>query len=138
MRYHPHPHEILAHHRPNPRQRLLWGIALVALGTVFLLDRVAVLDLTQYLGPQTRWWHGLPVLFALGGAISVVCAQSAWHVLKGLFSIVFGVWVFVCLEQLWNLTFANSWPILLIAFGLRMLIHGWLGSARGQCKEVAS
>jgi hypothetical protein len=137
MRYRPHSHEILAHHRPDPRQRLLWGIALVTLGTVFLLDRLAALGLTQHLAPLTRWWHVLPLLFALGGAISVLCAQSVRHVLKGLFKIVLGVWVFACLEQLWTLTFSNSWPILLIAFGLQMAVCGWLGSARDHCKGVA-
>ena len=137
MRYHPHPHEILAHHDRNPRRRLLWGIALVLLGSVFLLDRLAWLDLTQFLGPQTRWWHFLPLLLALGGAIAVVSANSVRHVLKGLVKIVLGVWVFACLEHLWDLTFDNSWPVLLIACGLLMLIRGWYGSGRGHREGAA-
>ncbi|OYT91547.1 MAG: hypothetical protein CFE43_12985 [Burkholderiales bacterium PBB3] len=135
MRYRPHRHELNAH-QDNPRKRLLWGATFIAVGTVFLLDRLDVLDLTQYLGPQSRWWHFLPLLVALGGVISVVSAQSVRRVLKGLGDIVLGVWVFVCLEQLWGLTFANSWPILLIAFGVQMLVRGWLGNSRTASNEV--
>jgi len=137
MRYRPHHHELRAPCHDNPRKRLLWGAAFVAVGTVFLLDRLALLDLTQYLGPQTRWWHFLPLLVALGGVISVVSAQSVRRVLKGLGDIVLGVWVFACLEQLWGLTFANSWPILLITFGVQMLLRGWFGSSRTAASEVA-
>ena len=136
MRYRTHRHELNAHH-DNPRKRLLWGTAFIAVGSVFLLDRFALLDLTQYLGPQTRWWHFLPLLVALGGVISVVSARSARQVLKGLGDIVLGAWVFACLEQLWGLTFANSWPILLIAFGVQMLVRGWLGNSRTASNEVA-
>ena len=136
MRYDPHRHEILAHHRPNPRRSLLWGVALVALGTVFLLDRLALFDLGQYFNPQTRWWHFLPLLLALGGAIKAVSAQSLREVLHGFGQIVLGIWLFACLEQLWGLTFANSWPIVLIVFGLQMLLRGWLGMGRSATNEV--
>lgn len=136
MRYRPHRHELRAHNYDNPRKRLLWGAALVAVGTAFLLDRLAVLDLTQYLGPQTRWWHLLPLLLTLGGAIAVVSAASVRRVLKGLGDIALGIWVFACLEQLWGLTFANSWPILLIAFGLQMLLRGWFDGGRTARSEV--
>lgn len=137
MRRHHHPHELRAHYPDNPRRRLLWGMAWVAVGTVFLLDRLAVLELTQYVGAQARWWHYLPLLVALGGVISVVSAQSARQVLKGLVEVAIGIWVFACLEHLWVFTFANSWPIVLIAFGLQMLLRGWLGHSRSPRSEVA-
>ncbi len=137
MRYHPHSHELLAHWRDNPRRRVLWGIALVVLGSVVLLDRLAVLDLTQYLGPQARWWHFGPLLLLLSGAISVLSARSLQHALNGLLHIVLGTWVFACLAQLWGLTFTNSWPIPLIVTGVQMLVHGWFGSQCTVTKEVA-
>ncbi|MBK7315117.1 LiaF transmembrane domain-containing protein [Candidatus Aalborgicola defluviihabitans] len=137
MRLHHPRHQFLARHHDNPRKRLLWGASLIAVGTVFLLDRLAVLDLAQYLGPQTRWWHYLPLLLALGGVIAVVSAQSARQVLKGLIDIVLGTWVFACLEHLWALTFSNSWPIVLIAYGLQMLLRGWLGHGQAPRGEVA-
>jgi hypothetical protein len=137
MRYRPHRHELRAHDYDHPRKGLLWGAAFVAVGTAFLLERLALLDLTQYLGPHTRWWHFLPLLLTLGGAIALVSAESLRQVLKGVWDIVLGVWVFACLEQLWGLTFANSWPILLIAIGLEMLLRGWFGGDRKARSEVA-
>lgn len=136
MRLRPHHHELNTHDHETSRRHLLWGVALVAVGTAFLLDRLALLDLTQYLGPQTRWWHFLPLLVALGGLIAVISAESVRQVLKGLGDIVLGVWVFACLERLWGLTFAGSWPILLIAFGLQMLLRGLFDSGRKAHSEV--
>ncbi len=114
-------------HQDNPRKRTLWGVALVAVGSAFLLDRLGTVDLSRYLGETTRWWHFLPLLIAMGGVIEVASAQTARHVVKGLFSLLVGVWLFACLEHLWGLTFANSWPVLLIAIGLQMLVRGMLG-----------
>lgn len=135
--HHHHPRGLRPHRPDNPRKRLLGGMAMVAVGTVFLLDRLAVLDLTPFLGAQARWWHYLPLLLALGGVITVVSAQSARQVLKGLVDVVIGLWVFACLEHLWELTFANSWPIVLIAVGLQILLRGWLGHGRVSHEEVA-
>lgn len=137
MRLHHPRHQFLARHHDNPRKRLFWGVSLIAAGTVFLLDRLGVLDLTQYLGPQERWWHYLPLLIALGGVISMISAHSIRRVLKGLVDVVIGLWVFACLQHLWELTFANSWPIVLIAYGVQMLLRGWLGHGQAPRSEVA-
>lgn len=138
MRYPAHPNEFSAHCEHHSRRRLLWGVALVVLGSVFLLDRLAWLDFTPYLGSPTHWWHLLPLLLAMGGAISVVSARSVRHVLKGLVKIALGIWIFACLELLWGLSFHNSWPVLLIAFGALMLIRGWYGSSRNNRTGVPS
>ncbi len=137
MRFNHHTRDLLTRHRDNPRKRLLWGASLVVMGTLFLLDRLAVLDLMQYLGPQTHWWHLLPLLMALGGVISVVSAQSVPQAINGLEDIALGAWVFACLENLWGLTFAKSWPIVLIVFGVQMLLRGWFGIGRDATHEVA-
>jgi hypothetical protein len=137
MRYR-NSHDVqLCHDSASQRSRLLWGAALVALGTVFLLDRLAWIDLTQYLGPQTRWWHFLPLVIALGGFIRLISARSVRQVVKGSVRIVLGVWLFACLEQLWGLSFENSWPVLLVAIGLQMLVRGWYGRGRTTCEQAA-
>jgi len=137
MHVHSDQNTLMQCHRGNPRRHLLWGIALVALGTIFLADSLAWLDLTQYLGPQTRWWHFVPLLLALGGVIRLLTAHSVRQVVKGLSRIGVGVWLFACLEQLGGLTFANSWPVLLVAAGAQMLVRGWDGRGRKHCDEVA-
>ncbi len=128
---------VMARHDTNPARHLLWGVALVALGVIFLMDRLAWIDLTQYLGPQTHWWHFLPLLLALGGLIRMLTAQSVRQLAKGLVRIVVGLWLFACLQQLGGLSFANSWPVLLVAFGAQMLVRGWYGRGTRPCEEVA-
>jgi hypothetical protein len=124
-------------HRDNPRKRVLWGLTLVAIGTAFLLDRIAFLDLSEMLGSQARWWHFIPLLVALGGAISVISATSARQAIKGVGTVAIGLWVFACLEQWGGLTFANSWPIVLIVWGVEMLLRGFLGPRCNAVNEVA-
>ena len=135
---HPHRHnDLIAQRRRNPRASLLWGAALVLIGSVFLLDRFALLDLQQFLGPQAHWWHFLPLLISLGGLIRLLSAQSARQVSRGLIRIVIGVWLYACLVPLWGLSFANSWPVLLVAFGVQMLVRGWHGRGNERCAGMA-
>ncbi len=120
----------------RPRRQLLWGLALVIFGTLFLLDRLNYFDLTLYLGPQAKWWHFLPLLLALGGLIRLLSANSVRQVAKGLVRIVVGLWLFACLELWAGLTFENSWPVLLVAAGAQMLVRGWYGRGSKSGEEV--
>jgi len=138
MNQRPDQNLIPACRNENPRQHLLWGLALVILGTIFLMDRLNWLDLTQYLGPQAHWWHFLPLLLALGGLIRLLTASSARQVARGLVRIVVGLWLFACLEHFAGLTFENSWPVLLVAIGVQMLVRGCYGRGTKSREEVAA
>ena len=137
MHAHPFENDSASCQRSHPRRNLLWGLALILIGTGVLLDRFALLDLQQFLGPQTQWWHFLPLLISLGGLIRLLSAQSMRQVSKGLIRIVLGLWLYACLVPLWGLTFANSWPVLLVAFGVQMLVRGWQGRGRSHCAGLA-
>ncbi len=110
------------------RRRTGWGIALVLMGVVFLADEWGWIDLAAL----TRGWlmepYGLhfwsrawPLFIVLAGVIRMFSATRATHVVKGALEAAIGFWIFACLQQLWGLTFSNSWPLLLIAFGLRLV-----------------
>ena len=137
MKLHSDRNEITACRSDRPRRHLLWGVSLVVFGTIFLMDRLAYFDLTQYLGPQSHWWHFLPLMLVLGGAIRLLTASSVRQIAKGFVRIVVGLWLFACLEHLIGLTFENSWPVLLVAVGAQMLVRGWYGRGTKSCEEVA-
>jgi hypothetical protein len=94
--------------------RLLVGVVLVALGVVFLLDRLSVVDAGRLIG---AYW---PAVIVAAGVLQLVVAPRA--VTGALITIVIGL---VLLAATTNLLGANVWqvfwPLALIAVGLAVL-----------------
>lgn len=98
------------------RGQRLTGMALIVAGITFLLDHsgiVAVQDL----------WHYWPVLLVVLGVVRMHDARSARDITSGLWSVVIGAWLLASLEGWFGIDFRNSWPALLIAWGVIMLSH---------------
>ncbi|MFZ6843551.1 LiaI-LiaF-like domain-containing protein [Undibacterium sp. RuTC16W] len=110
----------------NEKQReyIVWGIALIAVGSLFFLERLGLLDLRPYIGDKIRWWYCWPLLVALVGVVKMLSASTFEQVMKGTTQVIIGLWLYVCLTELWGWTFRTSWPIILIAFGASTLISG--------------
>jgi uncharacterized membrane protein HdeD (DUF308 family) len=100
-----------------PRKRILWGITLIVAGVLFLLDRMDIYDVGDI-------WHFWPVMMSIAGLIEVLTARSMRDVTRGAMNIVIGMWLYACIEDVWGFNFANSWPILLIAFGINVFLNG--------------
>ncbi|HYM81262.1 MAG TPA: DUF5668 domain-containing protein [Candidatus Limnocylindria bacterium] len=104
--------------RSRPRS-IFFGLFLIAIGTAFLLDRFGVLNVPS-LG---RLWPG----FVIGlGLVHVLEGRIG----SGMMFVVFGTWFFAC-EYAWlGLTFRNSWPLLIVALGLSMILESLVRSRR--------
>jgi hypothetical protein len=109
--------------KPEPayyrRTQLLWGVLLIAIGAVILLDRLDVIYLHDYYA----LWHYWPLILVVFGLNKLVAPVSAKQVLSGLWLIFFAAWWYVSYEELWNLNFYNSWPALLIAWGVGLVLE---------------
>ncbi|MBI3283822.1 MAG: hypothetical protein HYZ65_03075 [Burkholderiales bacterium] len=105
------------------KKHLVWGVMLIAAGCVFLLDRINLLDALD-------WWYLFPAMIALHGLIDIVSSRQAEHIAKGCFNLVLAFWLYASLEQLWGWTFRSSWPLLLIAFGLKNIVAGLLAARK--------
>jgi hypothetical protein len=101
------------------RDRIIWGLFLVALGVVLLLDRVGPWRMPG-LG---QLWPVILIVFALvrlfegrpGSALT----------LAGL-----GFW-FLAVEFTWyGLNWLNSWPLALVAVGLGIVVRALTGEDR--------
>ena len=101
------------------RTQLLWGVLLIVIGAIILLDRLDVIILHDYYA----LWHYWPVIMALFGLNKLLAPVSAKQVLSGLWLIFFAAWWYVSYEELWNLNFYNSWPALLIAWGVGLVLE---------------
>jgi len=103
------------------RKHTLWGGLLVLLGGGMLVAELGF----DWLPHIEHYW---PFLLVLVGVNRLLDYPHPRHVSKGLWLIFVGLWLFVCLEHLWGLTFATSWPILIIAFGTALVFSSYLKS----------
>jgi hypothetical protein len=98
------------------RRQVLWGLMLVGLGVVFLLDQ---LDIYQ----ARKLWHYAPLLMVVAGINQTIGYPSGREFANGLWTVCVGLWFFALLEGLFGLTIANSWPIFIIISGVTMAIR---------------
>ena len=100
------------------RERLFWGVALIALGVGLMLAKAGVIPGAPAWSGGFGVWHGLAALVVVSGLAKLFAATHSSHILRGLGRIAIGGWVLVCLEHVQGWSFANSWPVLLIVWGL--------------------
>jgi hypothetical protein len=98
------------------------GLVLIVIGTLFLLDNLGFIDI----GEWAPYW---PFLIACVGAGRIIEARTPADVSRGGFMIFVGFWLYACLEHVWDLGFYNSWPMILIALGLRQIFAGLSASS---------
>ncbi len=103
----------------DARKHLVWGVTLIAVGFIFLCDRLDIIDMDV-----RAIWHLWPVVIAVYGVSDIVFARRPAHVLKGFFNIALAFWLYACLEHLWGWTFSSTWPMILIAYGAHILLRG--------------
>ncbi len=87
---------------------LLNGMILIAIGTLFLLDRLHIEDFGDLI---RMYWPSVIILF---GISHVFRHESIW---SGVWLISTGVWLQIAHLHLFGMTYRNSWPLLLIAIG---------------------
>lgn len=115
-------------HKHQHNRHWVTGSILIGIGSLFLLDRLDYLD-----APSLR--HYWPFIFAIVGVVGIVGARSAEHVAKGGFLVFLAFWLYASLEHVWGLSLHNSWPMILIALGLRHIFVGLAGKDEDQTGE---
>jgi hypothetical protein len=93
------------------------GLMLIALGTIFLLDNFNFI----YVGHIGRLW---PAIFILFGTVKLLETDHDTRHGNGIFWIFLGAWLLVSMNGWFDLTFHDSWPILIIGWGVSMLWRG--------------
>ncbi len=102
------------------RRRLYWhlgvGIFLVVIGTLMLLDRFNII----YVGSV---WHFWPVILLAVGLARLADAQERHEYRSAFFWLFFGSWFLASELHLFGLSYHNSWPLLLIGWGVSILMR---------------
>lgn len=111
-----------AHHAKR-RSQLIAGVSLIAIGTIFYLDQqdiVAVQDVWQY-------W---PLSLVACGLIRIFFAESPRDVSSGCWTAFIGAWLYANFQEWFGMDFGNSWPVLLIGWGIILLLRPLMRSRR--------
>ncbi len=104
------------------RKQIMWGLILIVAGAAIFADRYGIFEIDEL-------WHYWPLLLIPVGINKLIPPTKAEHVTSGLWMIFMGTWMFAIFENLYGLTFRNSWPFVLIAWGLS-LVFGQIFNTR--------
>jgi CDP-diglyceride synthetase len=115
-------------HSYTTRKQIMWGLVLIALGVIFLLDRM---DLVE----AETLWHYWPLLMVVAGINQTIGYPSARQFRNGLWTIFTGFWLFAVFENLFGMTFRNSWPLFLLMWGVLMVLTPFFNRRFPQSKE---
>ena len=114
------------------RKQLVWGILFIAVGTMLLLDRAGLmqfdLDLAQI-------WHYWPWLLVALGLTQIVPPTTPRNLLNGLWHIFFAGWWYVSFERIWGWGSGDTWPALVVAMGVGILLRPMLNNYYANRKE---
>jgi len=95
---------------------LLWGIAMVLVGTVILLQYLDVVPFAAW----RDWWPLFIVAMGLG---QMITARSPKKVGDGAWMALLGGWFYVASNHIWGLSWRNSWPLVFVAAGVGMIVR---------------
>jgi predicted membrane protein len=97
--------------------RIFWGLLLIVLGVLFLLDQMGRLDFGDLVG---RYW---PVIFILIG-VSILLSNNLRNVGSGVFFILFGTFFLLLRLRIFDqAVWHYLWPLAIIAVGLWILLR---------------
>jgi hypothetical protein len=94
----------------------MWGVVLVCVGVTIFMDRIGYVDIDAL-------WHYWPLLMVVFGINKMIGYPTAKHFTSGLWSVFIGLWLFAVFEHMFGLTFRNSWPFIIIASGVSMILE---------------
>jgi cell wall-active antibiotic response 4TMS protein YvqF len=96
--------------------RLLLGLILILLGTIFALDEFGIVDADQYL---FLW----PCLLILYGILQVLGIGMRRRRPLGGVVVIVGTWFL--LDTLGFVDLQDFWPVLLVLLGAALVVRGW-------------
>ncbi len=103
--------------------RFAFGIVLIALGALFLAHNLDII----YVDHISRYW---PAIFIVIGLVKLFDVGANHQQGSGLGWIFLGTWLLISLNGIWGFDFHNSWPILVIGWGVSMLWKGLYQQSR--------
>ncbi len=87
------------------------GIVLIVLGAAFILMNLGFIEHI----PLSRFWPVILIMIGLGKLIQSDNGKGRWD---GIWLLLLGVWFQLVTLRLFGFTYRNSWPLVLIVWGV--------------------
>lgn len=100
-------------------RQVIAGSLLMAAGIVILLDRHGIIEIGSI-------WRWSPLALALIGFWKMSAPAPRRDLAGGIELMIFAVWVLACLHGWMGLTFMNSWPLVFVGMGVRMIVNSFM------------
>jgi hypothetical protein len=98
------------------RKQLMWGLLLIMFGVILFLDQMDLIEMRSL-------WHYSPLVLVVMGINKMIGYPTAKHFTSGLCMVTTGLWIFAVFEGMFGMTFRNSWPFVIIASGVCMILE---------------
>lgn len=103
--------------------RMVFGAIIMVVGILALLDNLDFI----HLGSLWRFW---PLIFVALGLNKLINAETVRQRGEGIWWTFLGLWLFVSIDHLFGLSFRETWPLILIAWGVSMLYRSMAYQSR--------
>lgn len=103
--------------------QLLMGLIIIAVGVVFTLDNLGMVEAERYL----RYWPA--GLIAIGG-LKLWQSRGGGGAVAGLLFIIAGTWLLLDMLGIVTVSVWELWPLVLVLFGASMVWQGLRGRRR--------
>ncbi len=100
-------------------QNAVTGSLFIAFGTILLLQHLNIVNWYD-LGLSSIWqlWPFILVFIGIG---KLADAPSLYHINKGFWLVFLGLWLYVSINHVFGLSFSETWPAMLIAWGVSLM-----------------
>jgi len=102
--------------RESGQGEITFGLLMMAAGLALVLDQQGVLEVWQW----NHWW---PLVLVILGTWKIASPPEKRDAAGGAMLVVIGAWILACTHEWMGLTYRNSWPLILVAFGAKMVIE---------------
>lgn len=101
--------------RGNGTRQATTGLLMMAAGVVLLLDQQGIIEI----GSIGHWW---PLVLVVLGLWKITAPDGERDAAGGAMFMAFGGWLLACNQHWLGLTYANSWPLVFVAMGVKMIV----------------
>jgi hypothetical protein len=99
-------------HRPS--SQALFGAVLLGIGILLLLHNTDVV----HLGSIWTYWPFILVAF---GVNKLIAPQHHKEIREGAWLVFLGLWLYVSFQHVFGLSFAETWPLVIVAWGVGVI-----------------
>lgn len=105
-------------HRQS-RGRLIGGIILLIIGSIALAANLGV-------HIPRDWWEYAPWILVGLGAVQLAWPGNLTERLSGFWLLTVGLFLLICINEWFGLSWRTAWPLFVIALGVRIVLTSLL------------